>query len=412
MTHDQAFLVIIAGILLVGLLGEWLFRRTGIPDAVWLIAVGAMLGPVMGLVEAPTLQRVAPLLGALTIIIVLFHGGLGLPLDQLVAHAWKASKLAVLTFIASTAGIALAILGLVRMGWMPPVWTWQFAILTGLILGGSSSVVVMATLGFAKVEDAVAQPLNVESALTDVLVVVCTGVMVDLLVAGHLDATDPLIGVVRNFGVGVLAGAACGLLLIVSVHLLLRSRHAYIFLLAVMLLLYAVSSRLGGSPALAVLTAAVLLGNAAAVLRRLGFRNDDARLTLDAHSLGLSEFALFIVKSLFFTFIGASLPAAPQPLAIGALLAVVLLVVRWPAARLALADSSLTPAQLNVAWVSLPRGLAAGVMALLPLSAGIPNAEILPAPIFAAIAGTILIFAIGFPLARLPRRNAAPRPPS
>ncbi len=401
MDHDQAFLVAIGCIFLVGLLGQWLFRRTGIPDAVWLIGVGAGLGPISGLVKPAELQHAAPLLGALTIIIVLFHGGLGLPLQQLFTHAWKASKLAVLTFVASVAGIALAILGLVRLGHLPETWSWQLAVLAGLILGGSSSVVVMSTLGFAKVEDAVAQPLNVESALTDVLVVVCTGVMVDLVVAGHLSVSDPLLSVGRTFGVGVLAGAGCGLLLVLFVHLLVQSRHAYIFLVAIMLLLYAVTGRLGGSPALAVLSAAVILGNARVILGRLGLSGGaNLKFELGDNSILLSEFALFIVKSLFFTFIGASLPAAPGPLLLGGLLALILLVVRWPAARLALADSGLTSAQQNVAWVSLPRGLAAGVMALAPGAAGVPHADLLPEPVFAAIAASILIFAVGFPLAR------------
>lgn len=400
MTHDQAFLIIIAGILLVGLVGEWMFKRTGIPDAVWLIAVGALLGPVFGMVKSAELQQSAPILGALTIIIVLFHGGLGLPFEQLTAHAWKASKLAVLTFVASTAGVALAVLGLVKGGVLPATWSWQLAVLTGLILGGSSSVVVMATLGFAKVEDAVAQPLNVESALTDVLVVVCTGVMVDLVLAGHLSASAPLLGVTRNFGVGLVCGTAVGLMLVLFVQLLVRSGHAYIFLLAVMLLLYAATGALGGSPALAVLAAAVTLGNASIVLNRLGFRTGEDRLELSGASMRLSEFSLFIVKSLFFTFIGASLPSAPAPLAVGGLLGVVLLVVRWPAMQLALRDSQMTGAQKNVAWVALPRGLAAGVMALAPAAAGIPGAEVLPETIFAAIVTTIVIFAIGFPLAR------------
>jgi cell volume regulation protein A len=400
MTHDQAFLVIVAGILLVGLVGEWLFKRTGIPDAVWLIAVGAILGPGMGLVKSAALQQVAPLLGALTIIIVLFHGGLALPIEQLVTHAWKASKLAVLTFIASAGGLTLTILGLVKAGVLPATWSWQLAVLTGLILGGSSSVVVMATLGFAKVEDAVAQPLNVESALTDVLVVVCTGVMVDLVLAGHLSASAPLLGVSQNFGVGLLCGTAVGLMLVLFVQLLVRSGHAYIFLLAVMLLLYAVTSSLGGSPALAVLAAAVTLGNARAVLKVLNLGAGEGSLEISGASMRLSEFSLFIVKSLFFTFIGASLPAAPMPLAVGGLLGVVLFLVRWPAVQLALKDSQMTGAQKNVAWVSLPRGLAAGVMALAPAAAGIPGAEVLPETIFAAIVTTILIFAIGFPLAR------------
>jgi cell volume regulation protein A len=258
----------------------------------------------------------------------------------------------------------------------------------------------MATLGLAKVEDSVAQPLNVESALTDVFVVVGTGVMVELLVARQVSATAPLLGVAQTFGVGVLCGSAAGLLLAIFIRFLARAEQAYVLLLALMLLLYVATGGLGGSPALAVLAAAVILGNAGAVLGRLGLAAGSERLKLSDTAYRRAEFALFIVKSLFFTFIGASLPANGPSLLLGAMLGLVLLVVRWPAVRLALADSGLSGPQKSVAWVSLPRGLAAGVMALTPAAAGIPGAEMLPEPIFAGIVGSILIFAIGFPLAR------------
>ena len=39
-------------------------------------------------------------------------------------------------------------------------------------------------------------------------------------------------------------------------------------------------------------------------------------------------------------------------------------------------------------------------MALTPAAAGIPGAEMLPEPIFAAIVASILIFAVGFPVFR------------
>jgi hypothetical protein len=51
-------------------------------------------------------------------------------------------------------------------------------------------------------------------------------------------------------------------------------------------------------------------------------------------------------------------------------------------------------------WLSMPRGMAAGVLATLPLAAGVPASEPLPVLVFACVFTTILIFAVGFPLAR------------
>jgi hypothetical protein len=45
------FLLTIAAIFLIGVLGEIVFEKTGVPDVVWLIAVGVLLGPVSGVVN-------------------------------------------------------------------------------------------------------------------------------------------------------------------------------------------------------------------------------------------------------------------------------------------------------------------------------------------------------------------------
>jgi hypothetical protein len=52
--------------------------------------------------------------------------------------------------------------------------------------------------------------------------------------------------------------------------------------------------------------------------------------------------------------------------------------------------------------------MAAGVLATLPVSAGVPGTQTLPVVVFACVFTTILAFAAGFPLAR--RRVAAVAP--
>jgi len=43
-------LVEIAGIFLLGALGEFIFARTHVPDVAWLVAAGILAGPVSGLI--------------------------------------------------------------------------------------------------------------------------------------------------------------------------------------------------------------------------------------------------------------------------------------------------------------------------------------------------------------------------
>jgi cell volume regulation protein A len=76
----------------------------------------------------------------------------------------------------------------------------------------------------------------------------------------------------------------------------------------------------------------------------------------------------------------------------------VLLVVRFPGAWLAMLHAPLDDRQRRIVFLSLPRGVAAGVLATLPVSAGLAGMEDLPTVAFACVFATILIFATGFPL--------------
>jgi cell volume regulation protein A len=61
------FLLTIAGIFLIGAAGEVVFQKTQIPDVLWLIIVGLVLGPVTGLVTRPQLATIAPYFAAFTL---------------------------------------------------------------------------------------------------------------------------------------------------------------------------------------------------------------------------------------------------------------------------------------------------------------------------------------------------------
>jgi hypothetical protein len=67
----QAILGLFGLIILIGLAGELLFRRTGIPSGLFLIALGMAIGPGLGLVETSTVYILAPYFSALALLSVL-----------------------------------------------------------------------------------------------------------------------------------------------------------------------------------------------------------------------------------------------------------------------------------------------------------------------------------------------------
>lgn len=199
----------------------------------------------------------------------------------------------------------------------------------------------------------------------------------------------------RSLSLGVVLGAAGGALWLLTLNWLKEDEHAYPITISALLLLYVLVDAAGGSGALGVLAFAVVVGNASHIGKMIKL---DTHLELHDDVRGFHSQMVFIVKSFFFTFIGAML-GPPWGLAVaGALLAVVLLLARYPGAWFAMLKSSLDREQRNLVFLSLPRGVAAGVLATLPVAAGVPGTQELPAVIFACVFGTILIFAVGFPL--------------
>lgn len=417
MSPVSVFLLCIAAIFLIGIIGELVFARTGIPDVLWLIVVGILLVPVAGLVPQSSLVAAAPYFGALTLVVVLFDGGSELKLSELSHAAGRGTVLAVLGFLLAVLFTAGAAMLAVRVGLLPDSWSWMHAVLLGTIVGGSSSVVIMPALRKAGLSPRISNLVNLESALTDVLSVVSTGAVIQLIVARDGSPHGPgaaALTLLRSFGVGVVVGGVSGVLAVLVLRKLRRSEYAYPLTLGALLILYVLIDELGGSAALGILTAAVVLGNAPTLSKAIGLVKT-ARL--GHHVQGTHDEMTFMIKSFFFCFLGAMLGPRPgQALGdflvlvlLGVLIGLTLFLARIPTVFVATAGSGMSKPARMLVMTLFPRGMAAGVLAMMPYQAGIPGTRDLPVVVFSTVFTTILLFAVGFMVLkkRLPPEDLA-----
>ncbi len=389
------FLVCVAAIFLIGTFGEFVFSRTKVPDVIWLILVGILLGPVLGLATRAQLLSVAPYFSVITLVFVLFEGGSRLDLVELYRAAPRSVFLSLLTFLFSTVAAMLAVRLMVEAGMLPAAWSWRQELLTGAIVGGTSPIVIMAAIARVGMPSRVANLLSLESALSDVLCIVAVSSLIEFFKFGPAADAAPWLPLVRSLGLGVVLGAVAGALWLMLLNWLKENEHAYPITLAALLLLYVAVEAAGGAGALGVLAFAVVVGNAGHIGRMVKVSTE---LGMHDDLRGFHSQMVFIIKSFFFTFIGAML-GPPWGLAVaGVLLAVVLLVARFPGAWLAMLRSPFSPQERRIVFLSLPRGVAAGVLATLPVAAGLAGMEELPVVVFACVFGTLIIFAVGFPL--------------
>jgi hypothetical protein len=85
---------------------------------------------------------------------------------------------------------------------------------------------------------------------------------------------------------------------------------------------------------------------------------------------------------------------------LGVVVAIFIGVTRIPASLLAMLGSKLDGPSKQMVVFSVPRGMAAGVLATLPAASGVDDTAELPVLVFPAIVTTIVMFAAAFPAIR------------
>jgi cell volume regulation protein A len=281
-------------------------------------------------------------------------------------------------------------------------------LMIGTIVGGTSSVVIMPSIGRCNVPSRVARMLEVESAATDGLSVVVVMVLIDLMLSGKTDLSRPFLTLGREVGIGFAAGIIAAMLLIPGIPGLRDKPHGYTVFLAAMLGLYGITTHFNGNGAMAVLTASLLVGNAAAVITYLipGAQGEVFTASQTTHLL--QDQFTFLIKSFFFFLIGLMFPTSLRLIALALVASVFLFASRIPATMLTTLGMRLNKKEFWFTTAAIPRGLAAGVLATLPYRHGIPYTEELAPAVFAVIVITAVAFAISFTLiGRMPDEKQA-----
>ena len=392
----------IAGVLLLGALGEFIFARTRVPDVVWLVAAGILAGPAFGLIPAGLLKPGIPFFGAIALTVILSSGAFRLQLNEVAAAAPRGIVLGLSGFVFSLIAVCGFFWLSTELGYVrpSPLLAW---LMTGAIVGGTSSVVIMPTMAMAQVPSRVARMLEVESSATDALSVIVTMVLIDLVVSGSADISRPFIALARELGVGVALGAMAAALLVPGIPSMRDKPHGYTVFLASMLALYGITDLIKGNGAMAVLVASLLIGNASSIVPRLFPGAYGSVFAATQTTAVMQDQMTFFIKSFFFFLIGLMFPTDLKQIALAAVGVLFLVAMRVPAVLLSTRSMGLGKKEFWFLSAAVPRGLAAGVLATLPMQYGVPGAENLAPVMFAVIVLSVMVFAIGFSIVgRLP----------
>jgi sodium/hydrogen antiporter len=352
------------------LLSEWA-RRSVLSTSILFLAAGMIAGPAgLGWISLDPRGTFLVHVVELTLFVVLFTDGMKLGVHEL-RGAWRLPGRALvlgmpLTF-AGSAGLAHFLLG---MGWPE-------ALLIGAVLAPTDPVFASALLGREEVPLRLRRLLNVESGLNDGLVLPVVLILL-ALAGGHAVTPSTLAGELL-LGVALGVAIAWAVLRLESLDVF-RTGAKYEPLLAfsIALLVFALASLTHANAFLAAFSAGVTVASS----------SDEARE--DFHQFG--EIVSELLKLLALLLFGAMItPSAVRDL--GAMswvfAALVLVLVRPVAVRLAMLGSGLPWREVGAAAWFGPKGFASVLYALLVLRSGIDGGEHL-----FHVAGAVIVLSI------------------
>jgi cell volume regulation protein A len=387
-THILGFLGIL---FVIGFIGDYLFRKIGFPDILALLALGYVVGPVLHIVDPNWVAPATPVIANLSLVIILFNGGLDLEFAQARATAPRAIALAIVGIIASMAAATAFIYYVLD-------WELMNSLLLGAIVGGSSPAIVMSLIGRVKVSAEISSLLHIESALNGALVIVIALVILEVMTAGATGSVAPVIAkaIGMRFLIALGIGAAAGFVWLWVLTFIEGELYDDILTLAVLFLLYFAVESLEGSGAIFALVFGLILGNG---IDFAGFMR--TKRTIEVHNtmMRFHSQISFIVKTLFFAYLGLMITFDDTSVILPSIiLSLILLGVRFIVVPAISIGKRSLRAKTGILATMLPRGLSAAVVAEIAATSAIPNARLYPEITILVIAVTILISAVATPI--------------
>ena len=385
-------------IAIFGFLSEALFRRTNIPDVLFLIILGFIIGPNgFGYTSPEDLASVAPVCTTFTLLILIFDGAFNINLSSLIREFSSSLILTIYNFVISTIVVG-GIFYYIHQYHLDGT-TMMAAMVIGFSLAGVSSSFVIPILSQIRVGGKLFSRLALESALTDVFCIVATLSVIEVYTTGIFGVQKTLTYLIELFAIAGFIGVLGGIIWIV---IRVFEEQNYIITIAYLILVYLATEYFGGNGPIAALFLGLILNNSkqlSSIKEGILSRSVAEKQKAIQGDLGIEvpsasekryyNLISFFLKALFFIYVGILLDITDQTaLVVGSILSVLIMITRMGSMPL---TKGMQKDQRQLVNAVFARGLAAAVLIQAVIQAGMPGAEYMARVVYVVIIGTIIL---------------------
>lgn len=391
MTRDV--ILTLSLLLVAGLFARLLATLLRVPEIVFLLGLGALLGPsALDVLDVPLDSLGAQLVFTLGVSSILFYGGLNLSLEIL-RKVWVSLGLLAVVGVIVTAVITGAAAALV-FG-LP----FEQGLLIGAVLSPTDPAILIPLFIGSRLRAKVVQTVVAESAFNDPTGAVLALAIAGALLSGKNSLTGPAGDFVGQLALSTVGGVIAGIVLsaaISSRRTGIWRESSAIAVLAVVAMSYVSLDFAGGSGYLGAFLAGLIVGN----MKLLGLSmHDEHSRDLVVTTRSIAD----IVTIFVFVLVGANLPfhaLGEEILPALAVVAVLLLIARpITVAICCLPDRRSSWSRAELAFVCWTRetGVVPAALVGVLTALAVPNGDLLASVVALAILVTLAVQAIPAP---------------
>ena len=371
-----------------------LYQKTRIPDVLILIFVGILIGPVFKLASVDSLGMLGQVLTSVALIIILFEGGLNLELSSIGGSMRTASKLTISFFF-----ITAIIVGLLLHYMLH--YSWLLSFITGFILGGTSSAVVLPMVRLLRMSDKPSTILVLESALTDVLCIVFAISFLSSYSTGMVEIGKIAGSLISSLVLASALGVVSGYIWLRLMNWVKTFPNTQFTTFAFMFIVYGLAEYFGFSGAITALAFGIVMGNYSKIPMPEKMKSKLPEGIITELERKLYSEIVFLLKIYFFVYLGMAIPfESSNFFIIAAALVGAIYLARLFSTRFLVRDNDITWEDKSVMSAMVPKGLAAAVLAGLPLQYGIPEGAEIQIIVYNVVFVSILTTSVLIPLIR------------